>query len=312
MFSWSCMSTLPLILCVNCLSRRLFLLLLWSCVQCSSGPVCRLLLWSGISKGSLVLRTCCCSDPVSIVTLVLCFRCSDGSVWSLIGPLVLYGQRSLGLVCANVSWSYEPVFPLILCPLFFVSVCPLFVWSCVPKGSLVLRTICSSDPVYPLFLFPKRQLFLSVQCSPAPVCPLFLRVCVPKGPLVHCAQSPMVLKTCCFSDAVCPLLLNPTVTLVPTDPLDPLPIFSEVPTDPLVFLPGLCDRCLSGSGCPLWFFWSCATSLLLIMRAYYRLSEPGPWKTTRFPHPFSVNQHLLVCNLDFSLFHWSSRYSLKS
>ena len=185
---------------------------------------------------------------------------------------------------------------LVLCPQGFSSAANhLFLWSCVPTVPFFLNANCSWVCNVPQLL-----------------CPLFLRVCVPKGPLVHCAQSPMVLKTCCFSDAVCPLLLNPTVTLVPTDPLDPLPIFSEVPTDPLVFLPGLCDRRLSGSGCPLWFHWSCATSLLLIMRAYYRLSEPGPWKTTRFPHPFSVNQHLLVCNLDFSLFHWSSRYSLKS
>ena len=128
---------------------------------------------------------------VPVVAPILCFHCSDDSVWSLIGPLVLFGQRSSSLVCTNVSWSYG------------------FSYYCEPFVSLMLCTHCS--------FFLKRLLFLSVQCSPAPVCPVFLRVCVPKGPLVHCAQSPMVLKTCCFSDALCPLLLNPTVTL--TDPL---------------------------------------------------------------------------------------------
>ena len=226
MFFWSYVSTVPLILCINCLSRRLFLLLLWSCVQCSSGPVCRLLLWSGIPKGSLVLRTCCCSDPVFSLFRWFCVVIDS---WSFLakGPLVSCVQTSPGPMNLSFLWSCVSSVPLFLCAQCCSGlVCILFFWSCVSIVRLVLcpqgfsstanhLSLWCCVPTVPFFL--KRLLFLSVQCSPAPVCPVFLHVCVPKGPLVHCGQSPMVLKTCCFSDALCPLLLNPTVTL--TDPL---------------------------------------------------------------------------------------------
>ena len=167
--------------------------------------------------------------------------------------------------------------------------------------------------------FLKRLLFLSVQCSPAPVCPVFLCVCVPKGPLVHCAQSPMVLKTCCFSDALCPLLLNPTVTL--TDPLVtghwstvslflsshrpsglfsgpvwPLSLWFRVPTlIPLV----LCDLRPSDHAC----------SLSLIRT---RSMEDYPFSTSFFSESaFScVQLRLFSISLMFSF--TTSRYSLKS
>lgn len=71
----------------------------------------------------------------------------------------------------------------------------------------------------------------------------------------------MVLKTCCFSDALCPLLLNPTVTL----------------TDPLVTGHWSLVHCLSFPKFSqiLWsFFRACVTAVSLVPGAHFDSTGP--------------------------------------
>ena len=312
---WRCVSTVPLFLCVNCSSGPCCKLFLWSYVSSVS-----FFFWSCVSKGSLVLWTICFSDPVCplflcswmpTVPLFLSAYCSPGPVCPLFlhllvskGPLVHCAQSPM------VLWTSDPVCPLLLC-------------SWVPTENVVLhphhpsssiRLLFSALVLCPLVLGSHCSFVPECLLSPVPVCPLFLRLSVPKGPLIHCAQSPMVLWICCFSGPEYPLLLCSWVpteaeVLHPHRPSSSIRLlFSTLVLCPFVldshchsrpacllspwssgstvslflsshrssgpvfwlFFPGLCDRCPSGPGCPLWFHWSCATAVPLVMRAQYR------------------------------------------
>ena len=259
-------------------------------------PLFLFFFWSCVSKGSLVLWTICFSNLVCplflcswmpTVPLFLSAYCSPGPVNPLFlrffvpkGPLVHSAQSPM------VLWTSDPVCPLLLC-------------SWVPTEDVVLhphhpsnsiRLLFSALVLCPLVLGSHCSFVLQCLLSPVPVCPLFLHLCVSKGLLVHCVESPMVLWICCFSDLVCPLLLcswvpteaevlhphrpsssirllfSTLVTLVlraycPPGHLDPLSLFSWVPTDPLV-------------PCSGYFFRACVTPVPLVPGAHFDSTGP--------------------------------------
>ena len=275
---WRCVSTVPLFLCVNCSSGPCCKLFLWSYVSSVS-----FFFWSCVSKGSLVLWTICFSDPVCplflcswmpTVPLFLSAYCSPGPVCPLFlhllvskGPLVHCAQSPM------VLWTSDPVCPLLLC-------------SWVPTENVVLhphhpsssiRLLFSALVLCPLVLGSHCSFVPQCLLSPVPVCPLFLLLCVPKGPLVHCAQSPMVLWICCFSDPVCPLLLY---SWVPTEAAVLHPhrpsfciriLFSTLVLCPFV----LGSYCHSRPVCSL-SLWSYGSSVSLFLSSH-RSSGPVFW-----------------------------------
>ena len=142
---WRCVSTVPLFLCVNC----------------SSGPCCKLFLWSYVSS-------------VSFFFLVLCLQRFSGSVnhlflWSCVPTVSLF----LNAYCSFIPECLVRGFPLSLS-------------SCVPTVPLVIWIHCLSFPEFPQILWSRVLAIFS-----GPMWPLSLWSRVPTLiPLVLCDRRP--------------------------------------------------------------------------------------------------------------------------
>ena len=297
------MSTVPLILYVNCFFDPVYQLLLWSRmstvplilhVDFLSGPLHLLFLWFSV-QCSLVLCTCCCSDSMSNVPLILCVNRSSHPdcqlfLWSFVSavPLILYVNCSSNPVCQLFVWSSVPVVALILYTMFFwscVLAFPLILysqWFSNPAYLMLLRSCvqCSPGPVCQLFFDPVRQLFVSsfVPVVALILCPMFFWSRVPASPLIWYFQgfsSPahlLLLRCCvhCYSGPMFPLFRWFCMVIDRSAG----PVWPKVPWS------SVCKRllvlwtCLSSdpvcplffvSVCPL-FVWSCVPKGSLVLR----------------------------------------------
>ena len=130
---WRCVSTVPLFLCVNC----------------SSGPCCKLFLWSYVSS-------------VSFFFLVLCLQRFSGSVnhlflWSCVPTVSLFLNAYCSFIpeCLLFPWSCMSTIPSLACvqrslsPLCTKSYGSMNLWSCVSTVALFLSAHWECGPVSP-------------------------------------------------------------------------------------------------------------------------------------------------------------------